>query len=90
MKTDLSFVTLHTADSAAALAFFMDVLDFEPTESRPGATTFVSAGGAALALRTTDGLTPPLGAGVTVYFTVPDLQGFHDDVGARGAVLSEP
>uniref|UniRef100_UPI0038D40DFA VOC family protein n=1 Tax=Deinococcus sp. TaxID=47478 RepID=UPI0038D40DFA len=53
-------------------------------------TTFVSAGGAGLALRMTDGLTPPLGAGVTVYFTVRDLQGFHDDVGARGAVLSEP
>ena len=90
MKTHLSFVTLHTADYAAALAFFTDVLGFEATETRPGATAFVQAGGAGLALRSTGGLTPPLGTGVTVYFTVPNLQGFHDQVVARGAPVSEP
>ncbi|GHF59445.1 putative enzyme related to lactoylglutathione lyase [Deinococcus metalli] len=90
MKTTLSFVTLHTTDYPAALAFFTDILGFEQTETRPGATAFVAAGGAGLALRAHGGLTPPLGVGVTVYFTVPDVQAFHDEVVARGAVISEP
>ena len=90
MKTNLSFVTLHTTDYAAARAFFTDVLGFEVTEERPGANSFASSGGAGLALRMTTGMTPPLGTGVTVYFTVPDLQAYHDTVVARSAVLSEP
>ncbi|WP_295819095.1 VOC family protein [uncultured Deinococcus sp.] len=90
MKTDLSFVALHTADYAAARAFFTDVLGFEVTEERPGASAFVPSGGAGLALRTSPVLLPPLGTGVTVYFTVLDVQAYHDQVAGRGATISEP
>lgn len=90
MKTILSFVTLHTADYAKARAFLTDVLGFEATEERAGANAFVSASGAGLALREVQGLKPPLGGGITVYFIVPDVQKYHDELVGRGADIAEP
>ncbi len=89
MKSNLSFVTLHTADYDRARAFFVDILGFEPTEERPGANAFVSTSGAGLALRENKALKTPLGQGVTVFFTVPDLQAYHDQLTAAGVELIE-
>ncbi|GHG12831.1 hypothetical protein GCM10017783_25980 [Deinococcus piscis] len=90
MQSNLSFVTLHTTDYARARAFFVDTLGFEPNEERPGANAFVSAGGAGLALRENKDVKPPLGQGVTVFFTVPDLQAYHDRLAKAGAEIVEP
>lgn len=90
MHTNLSFVTLHTADYARARAFFVEVLGLEPTEERPGANAFVTAGGAGLALRENPEMQPPLGQGVTIFFTVPDLQAYHAQLVAAGAEIVEP
>lgn len=66
------------------------MLGFESTEERQGANAFVSAGGAGLALRENKSVQPPLGQGVTVFFTVPDLQAYHDRLAAAGADIVEP
>lgn len=88
MKTILAFVTLHTADYARARPFFVDVLGFEPTEERAGATAFVSASGAGLAVREVKDAPPA--AASTVYFIVPDVKKYHAEVVARGAQVAEP
>lgn len=90
MKTILAFVTLQTPDYAQARRFFTEVLGFEPTEERPGANAFVSASGAGLAIRENKEVKPPLGAGVSIYFIVPDLKKYHDQVVERGAEIAEP
>lgn len=90
MKTILAFVTLHTSNYPATRAFFTDVLGFEVTEERPGANAFVSASGAGLAIRSDEAAAPPLGAGVSVYFIVPDLDAYHARLVERGADIAEP
>ena len=90
MNTILAFVTLHTPDHPRARAFFTEVLGFTVTEERPGANAFVGASGAGLALRENREAAPPLGAGVTVYFIVPDLEAYHAQLVARGAPVVEP
>ena len=89
MKTILAFVTLHTPNYVQARDFFVNVLGFQPTEERPGANAFVNASGAGLALREVKGTKPPLGAGVTVYFIVPDVKKYHAEVTRRGANIVE-
>ena len=90
MKTILAFVTLHTPNYPATRDYITDVLGFESTEERPGANAFVSASGAGLALRENAEAQPPLGAGVTVYFIVPDLDAYHAQLVERGAQIAEP
>lgn len=90
MKTNLTFVTLQTPDYPQARHFFTEILGFEPTEERPTANAFVSANGAGLAIRENKDTKPPLGAGITVYFTVPDLEKYHAELVKRGAKISEP
>lgn len=90
MKTIPAFVTLHTPDYPRAREFFVNVLGFEPTEERPGANAFVNASGAGLAIREVKEARSPLGAGVTVYFIVPDVQKYHDELQGRGADIAEP
>ncbi|WP_019587930.1 VOC family protein [Deinococcus apachensis] len=90
MKTILAFVTLHTPDYPATRAYFEGVLGFEVTEERPGANAFVSASGAGLAIRADEGLAPPLGTGVSVYFIVPHLDSYHAQLVERGAGMVEP
>lgn len=90
MKTILAFVTLHTPDYPAARAYLTDILGFEATEERPGANAFAQASGAGLALREDQAAKPPLGAGVSVYFIVPDLENYHGQLTQRGANIVEP
>ena len=90
MKTILAFVTLHTPSYVQTRDFFVNVLGFEPTEERPGANAFVNASGAGLALREVKDAQPPLGAGVTVYFIVPKVEKYHDELVKRGATIAEP
>lgn len=90
MKTILAFVTLHTPNYAQAREFFVNVMGFEPTEERPGANAFVNASGAGLAIREVKDARPPLGTGVTVYFIVPDVQQYHDELLKHGANITEP
>lgn len=90
MKTILAFVTLHTPNYPAARAYFTDVLGFEVTEERPGANAFVQASGVGLAIRTDEGVRPPLGAGVSSYFIVPNVDEYHARLIERGADIAEP
>ncbi|GHG12583.1 hypothetical protein GCM10017783_25790 [Deinococcus piscis] len=90
LPTNLSFVTLHTPDYPRAKAFLVDVLRFTPTEERPGANAFVSENGAGLALRENLDVQSPLGQGVTIFFTVPDLQTYYAQVVEGGAQIVEP
>jgi len=50
----------------------------------------VQASGAGLAIREDRAVRPPLGAGVTVYFIVPDLTHYHAQLVKRGADIVEP
>lgn len=90
MKTILAFVTLRTPDYETDRRYLTKVLGFEATEERPGANAFVNASGAGLALREDHGARPLPGAGVSVYFIVPDLEKYHGQLVARGADITQP
>lgn len=90
MKTILAFVTLHTPNYPVTRAYFTDVLGFEVTEERPGENAFVQASGAGLAIRSDQVARPPLGAGVSLYFIVPNLDEYHAQLVGRGADIAEP
>ncbi len=90
MNTILAFVTLHTPDYGAARAYLTNVLGFEATEEWPGATAFVSASGAGLALREDRDARQPLGGGVTVSFIVPEVEKYHQQLVERGARIVQP
>ena len=75
-RTNLDFVALHTADLDAARQYYTGVLGFDlAASSPPNAAVFQSSGGASLAVRLPqphEAQHPPFGAGVSVWFGVPD------------------
>ena len=75
-RINLDFVALHTADLDAARQYYTGVLGFGlAASSPPNAAVFQSSGGTSLAVRLPqphEPQHPPFGAGVSVWFGVPD------------------
>lgn len=92
MHTNLDFIALHTTDLTAARAYYTGVLGFEPAPGPPNAAVFTSAGGATIAVREPLPLEPRehLGAGVSVWFGVPDADAYHARIVAAGAQVTQP
>ena len=86
--TNLDFIALHTADLDAARHYFTEILGFDLTDDeRPGAAVFRHVGGAILAVRLprpAEPQQPPFGAGVSVWFGVPDIAAYHAQLAERG------
>jgi len=94
-RINLDFVALHTADLDAARQYYTGVLGFGlAASSPPNAAVFQSSGGASLAVRLPqphEAQHPPFGAGVSVWFGVPDAAQFHQRLVEKGAdVLTPP
>ena len=92
MKTNLDFIALHTHDLAAARRYYTEVLGFEITGGPPTAVSFTHAGGASLAVRQPQPHEPQssFGAGVNLWFSVPDADAYHTQVAAAGAQITQP
>ena len=92
MHTNLDFIALHTTDLSAARQYYTGVLGFETTAGPPNAAVFASTGGTTVAIR------EPLphehkehfGAGVSVWFGVPDADAYHARITAAGAQVTQP
>ena len=82
--TQLGFVSLQVSDLAASRHFYADVLGFQPVPaSPPDACLFVTQSGALFALRTplVDlQATSRLGWGVSLWFGVPELAAFLEQL----------
>jgi catechol 2,3-dioxygenase-like lactoylglutathione lyase family enzyme len=82
--TQLGFVSLQVSDLAASRHFYTNVLGFQPVPaSPPDACLFVTQGGALFALRTplVDlQATSRLGWGVSLWFGVPELAAFLEQL----------
>ena len=94
-RTNLDFIALHTADLDAARQYYSEVLGFTPADSSPpNAAVFQQSGGASLAVRLPqphEVQQPPFGAGVSIWFGVPDAAQYHQQLVERGAnVLTPP
>lgn len=88
MKTHLNVVVLHTPDLDAARRFYTQTLGLNVAAEHPGMVLeFESAGGAELALMER----PRTGSGTPqeVWFTVPDADAYHAQVGAAGANVTQ-
>ncbi|GHF59462.1 putative enzyme related to lactoylglutathione lyase [Deinococcus metalli] len=92
MHTTLDFIALHTTDLDAARRYYTGVLGFETTPGPPNAAVFIQAGGAALAIREPlpHERTKHFGAGVSVWFGVPDADAYHARIAAAGAQVIQP
>lgn len=92
--THLDFVALHTADLAAARRYYTELLGFDEAQtSPPNAAVFQHASGASLAVRLPqphEAQQPPFGAGVSVWFGVPDARAYHAQLMERGAQVLTP
>lgn len=92
MHTNLDFIALHTQNLSAARRYYTEVLGFEVTADRPNAAVFTHAGGAILAVRQPLPHEPQdhFGAGVSVWFAVPDADAYHAQIMAVGAQVTQP
>jgi catechol 2,3-dioxygenase-like lactoylglutathione lyase family enzyme len=89
--TQLGFVSLQVSDLAASRHFYADVLGFQPLPaSPPDACLFVTQSGALFALRTplVDlQATSRLGWGVSLWFGVPELAAFLEQLEGKVQVV---
>ena len=89
--TQLGFVSLQVSDIAASRHFYADVLGFQPLPaSPPDACLFVTQSGALFALRTplVDlQATSRLGWGVSLWFGVPELAAFLEQLEGKVQVV---
>ena len=94
-NTNLNFIALHTADLDAVRQYYTEVLGFTPAHSSPpNAAVFEASNGVSVALRlpqSHEAQQPPFGAGVSIWFGVPDAAQYHQQLVERGAnVLTPP
>ena len=94
-KTNLDFIALHTADLDAARRYYIEVLGFDLADSSPpNAAVFQASNGVSVAVRlpqSREVQQPPFGAGVSVWFGVPDAAQYHQRLVTKGAkVLTSP
>lgn len=87
--TNLDFIALHTADLTAARRYYTEILGFAAADqSPPNAAVFQHASGASLAVRLPqphEVQQPPYGAGVSIWFGVPDAAQYSQQLTERGA-----
>lgn len=92
MHSNLDFVALHTHDLAAARRFYSETLGFETLAEPPGALIFRTAAGASWAVREPrpGEAQSGFGAGVSIWFGVPEVDALHARLGAAGVAILTP
>lgn len=92
---NLDFASIQVRDLDASRQFYSEVFGFRPNEiNRPDAVVFENEAGAIFAIRTALQPLPVegrLGAGVSFWFDVPDVDSLHTHIQTQGGnVISPP
>jgi predicted enzyme related to lactoylglutathione lyase len=92
--TDLSFINLYVADTAASVTFYTALLGGKPVQASPGYAMFATKSGVTLGLWARDNVQPVVsstrGETCEICFTVADTDATHDDWVARGIAIAQP